>query len=575
MKDFIHIGIIDDGVNYVNFNIKELFYDVEITPSLEIKNRDDIKVNISHGTICAAIIKNYLPEVILSSIKILDSSTKGTIEQLVLAIKWCIEKKIKIINMSLGSICCKDYESIKSIIDYAYKKGTIIIAASNNKDYITYPSVLSNVIGVKADRTGMVKEGEYFYNILPKDGVEISGFSNFVLTNNNSEMVIDTANSFASPYITVLVYNKVKSNSDVTIDDIKENLFMNSKNYKFCSVREKLFYKFYSNIDWAENVFLITLSEEIKNDKLVEDIKKECFFNIIDSVGILCHKNTNYLINLNECLNRSTLNKSHFDTVIIYDDLKNEKCIDINYFLNYILSLHKNIIFLSKYTKHVDLKLLALTDKIRIYYSPLVYKMNVLRGNYQKPKIEIPIISIFDFTYDGFYLKIMSGLKKIFRTNGYYWVGVSDNPLCTLIDIEYADFFYKNKMVNKINRTINNILNIYPADILNVGINVSFDQIELLKLMMDSIDLDVVLIITDKYAEYLESMIKNNLNTQFIIIDMVNCLYNLKNANVKIFIFNKENIIEDIFGYIIYLFNQQRDAFEDYPLVNKVIKLLN
>ncbi len=62
MNDQINIAIIDDGVNENLYNTGVLKYNIEITPNLMIRERKKYdRYKSSHGTICAAIIKNICP----------------------------------------------------------------------------------------------------------------------------------------------------------------------------------------------------------------------------------------------------------------------------------------------------------------------------------------------------------------------------------------------------------------------------------------------------------------------------------------------------------------------------------
>jgi Subtilisin-like serine proteases len=161
----------------------------------------------SHGTTCAAIIAKYYPEAVFTSIKVLnDKNQKGKIEQFVKAIEWCLNEHIKIANLSLGTTNYKDFNIIKKIVNYAYKKGLIIVAACNNKNIFTYPASLTNVIGVKSNKSEILKEGEYIFNIYPLDGIEITSSSDHILKESTGEeRTTYECNSFAAPFITAKV----------------------------------------------------------------------------------------------------------------------------------------------------------------------------------------------------------------------------------------------------------------------------------------------------------------------------------------------------------------------------------
>ncbi len=219
------IIIIDDGVNSDLYNLGGLKSNIEITFALEIKkNLDYYKEFNYHGSTCAAIIKKYLPNVELGSIKVL-SNFKGTRYQLVKAIKWCVENNIKLVNLSLGTVNFEDFKLLYSCMEYAYKRGLIIIAAYNNDRIYTCPASFDNVIGVKCDITETLKNYEYIYNTYSLDGIEVIANANHNII-DKSGMVYTTpsCNSYAAPVITALVYELIEKYPDITINEIKTYL---------------------------------------------------------------------------------------------------------------------------------------------------------------------------------------------------------------------------------------------------------------------------------------------------------------------------------------------------------------
>ena len=100
-----HIMIIDDGVNERYFDTS-LIYNLEIDDSLKVIERQDTEEEyLSHATTCAGIIKEYAKEeYLMSSIKILGRRGDGKVEKFEVAMKWCIEHDIDIINMSMTTV---------------------------------------------------------------------------------------------------------------------------------------------------------------------------------------------------------------------------------------------------------------------------------------------------------------------------------------------------------------------------------------------------------------------------------------------------------------------------------------
>jgi hypothetical protein len=233
MDKIIHIAIIDDGVNSKYFNEMSLVHDLEITSKLEIKKRNQKSpYSNSHGTTCAAIIRKYYKKGILSSIKILNEKGLSNKHKLIKAIEWCIQNKVDIIHLSIGSVHYEDKKELKRIIDKANRNGLIIIAANKNEDIITYPAFFKNVIGVKSQKFKSLREGEYIYLFKGIDRIEVIACGSHLLKNyKGKEYITPNCNSFAAPMITAMVAEIIEKLSKHSVKLVKKILWQKSKNY--------------------------------------------------------------------------------------------------------------------------------------------------------------------------------------------------------------------------------------------------------------------------------------------------------------------------------------------------------
>lgn len=223
----IHIAVIDDGINEAYFHTGSLLHNVEISPALEIYNRTGYNPYLlSHGTNCAAIIKKYAPDAVISSVKILNGTTfTAKKDQLVLALEWCYTNRISLVHLSLGSIFFKDFEEISALVDNMIHSGIILVAACHNRNIFTCPASLSGVIGVKCDTSRRLHEMEYLYHSRPKDGIRITACSEHTLVNCHGEAVVTPlSNSYAAPYITALVHRIMTHHPDITLVGVLEEL---------------------------------------------------------------------------------------------------------------------------------------------------------------------------------------------------------------------------------------------------------------------------------------------------------------------------------------------------------------
>lgn len=109
-----------------------------------------------HGTHCAGIVgarpseergfRGIAPGATLYSLKVFPG---GFVSDLIESLEWCRERKIDLVNMSLGSPLRS--EALARAIDETVQDGIVIVAASgNDASTVSYPAALPNVIAVSA-----------------------------------------------------------------------------------------------------------------------------------------------------------------------------------------------------------------------------------------------------------------------------------------------------------------------------------------------------------------------------------------------------------------------------------------
>lgn len=143
----IHVCVIDDGICGDKINI---YKNIQIRNGKAVNSLNVCKNN-SHGTGCAKVIaKHAEKEILISSVSILNRQCKGNIQSLCTAFEWCVENDVDIINLSLGSVFFKDKEQLLSAVNQCAENGIVIVGATSNAGYVTYPASFTNVLGVKA-----------------------------------------------------------------------------------------------------------------------------------------------------------------------------------------------------------------------------------------------------------------------------------------------------------------------------------------------------------------------------------------------------------------------------------------
>lgn len=149
----IKIAIVDSGAAIRHRELRR-----KIAAKYDFRNRNRSVEDLhGHGTHVAGIaaakingrgVVGGCPKCKLIVAKALDKNLIGYNSDIIDAIVWSADRKAKVINLSLGSNSRS--EAMKDAIDYARKKGAVVVAAGGNygNNEAVYPAAHRGVIGV-------------------------------------------------------------------------------------------------------------------------------------------------------------------------------------------------------------------------------------------------------------------------------------------------------------------------------------------------------------------------------------------------------------------------------------------
>ena len=197
------IAIIDNGVNTTD----ELCFDLVVQENGTVVHREKDKNYWSHGSVCAAIIKKYVPNAKIGSLCIYSDESNGTVEKMISALKWCLHHEVRVVNISCGfTPSTMPPTELFDIIEELLQRGTAIFAAYSNENIYTFPACIEGVVGVKAHRQ---LKGMDIYRI-PQSPYDVSvvASSGHLLSQNNDEYVYSAfGNSYACAFTTAMYLN--------------------------------------------------------------------------------------------------------------------------------------------------------------------------------------------------------------------------------------------------------------------------------------------------------------------------------------------------------------------------------
>lgn len=205
------IAVIDEGV------ISELKDELNIIEDLIVNDKnlvvnrsDDIPAITDHGFNVCKIINLYAPEAELVSIRIFSTlEMKTSIEALMAAFEYCLDKRIPIIHLSGGTVNLSDDYRLKNIIKKIINNNQIIVAAHSNNKGLSFPAAYLGVFSARA--------GELFNsynNVRDRWGYSfLMPSKHRININKNFNYVTQIANSYAAPALTANIHNIIKSNN--------------------------------------------------------------------------------------------------------------------------------------------------------------------------------------------------------------------------------------------------------------------------------------------------------------------------------------------------------------------------
>jgi hypothetical protein len=103
---------------------------------------------VGHGTASIDLISDIAPNCDIFPIRVFGTRMETDVQVIRNAIRWGIDAEMKILNLSLGSVCESAIRPMYVICEEARKKGLILVSANHNSRAISYPAAFENVIGV-------------------------------------------------------------------------------------------------------------------------------------------------------------------------------------------------------------------------------------------------------------------------------------------------------------------------------------------------------------------------------------------------------------------------------------------
>ena len=169
--------------------------------SLECQPGESVDT-VGHGTACAGIIHSGAPEAEIYSLRVLDKSSVGTGDHLIHGLKWAIEQKMDIVNLSLGTTYHRMASILSRLADRASYSGTILVAAAGSRSMSSFPASFSSLIAVDS---GTFADPLSFHFRLGESAEITANGIDVRAPSPDGEYQLWTGSSFACPHVTAIL----------------------------------------------------------------------------------------------------------------------------------------------------------------------------------------------------------------------------------------------------------------------------------------------------------------------------------------------------------------------------------
>ncbi len=215
----VHVAVIDSGIDPTHEKIgavHEVLLDSVSPPTA---------ASAGHGTACAGIIRQIAPTATLYDVRLFDESLTADGPALLAAIRWAVEQRMDVVNLSLGTTDVTFRDALAEVCRQAREAKVILVAAEHNDGRESYPAVLSDVIGVAGGKV----RGRYGYYYRPGDEIECvaRGDAQRVCW-TDPRYVMVSGTSFAAPHVTGMVALIRQAHPGASLEQVREQLQANA-----------------------------------------------------------------------------------------------------------------------------------------------------------------------------------------------------------------------------------------------------------------------------------------------------------------------------------------------------------
>jgi len=134
-----------------------------------------------------------------------DEDDRCKVNDLVVALDWCIENSVSLISLSMGTTQYSDASKLSNVMKRIDEAGICLISGASNERHLSYPACLNDAIGVCVDYANEMVKDRFVYIDDAYDGIDV------VLNPKVLENDFIHSNSMATAYFSGMVARAMNS----------------------------------------------------------------------------------------------------------------------------------------------------------------------------------------------------------------------------------------------------------------------------------------------------------------------------------------------------------------------------
>ena len=151
----VTVAVIDSGVNPWHAHVGGLAGGVAFS-DMGVPH-DDLLDRLGHGTAIAAAIHEKAPAAEIRVVKVFDTTLSTSFDAIVCALRWAIARRIRLVNLSLGTVNPEREAVFGELVEEARAAGTMLVSARRQGERDSYPGSLAGVVAVEVE-AGIARE---------------------------------------------------------------------------------------------------------------------------------------------------------------------------------------------------------------------------------------------------------------------------------------------------------------------------------------------------------------------------------------------------------------------------------